>query len=69
MDSVDNTKDFNEYALTKFRNTVKETATRGKCLYCEAVISEERVYCNSECRDSHNRELSIYKKTHQTNKG
>lgn len=55
--------EFSEEALTTHRNSTKVTAPRGKCLYCEAHLQDNLIFCDLDCRDAFEREQKIARNT------
>ena len=48
--------DFNEEIMARHKNKPASTIPRGVCLYCEETIAADKVYCDTDCRDMHERE-------------
>lgn len=62
MDSADiaAVHDFTEEMLNKHQNRGPETkVARGRCLYCDTKLLADRIYCDTDCREAHEREQRI----------
>lgn len=55
--------EFSEEALTTHRSLARVTTPRGKCLYCDALLSSELIFCDLHCRDDFERQQRIAKNT------
>lgn len=56
--------DFNEEVMARHRNQKQvPLAERGVCLYCEATIASDKIYCDADCRSMHEHEERIRRQT------
>jgi len=64
-DSVDiaSANDFTEEKLALHRNRKEEQVRRGTCLFCNAVIDPQKLYCDDDCKEDFEREQLIKRKT------
>lgn len=51
--------DFNEEVMARHRNQAPSIIKRGTCLCCEEEIAEDKVYCDIDCRNTHEREQRL----------
>lgn len=65
MDAADITSqhDFTEEALKRHLTTQKKEVTRGFCLNCNAQLPDKLIYCDEDCREDHETQLRINKRT------
>lgn len=55
--------DFTEEAIKAHQTQTKAVAPRGRCLYCEASIAHNLIYCDLDCRDAHEHEQKVSRNT------
>lgn len=69
MDAADITalNDFNDEIVNKARRDAEKHTSppRGICLYCEEKIADNAVFCDSWCRDQHEQQENIRRRTHK----
>ena len=63
-DIVDDANDRIEVEMSRLLQTKRYSAMRpaGACHYCAELLRGDRLFCDTDCRDSYDREAAIRRK-------